>query len=247
MLLAQHGKRLLELVGDFNLDCLPLADYSRRALDIAKQRQDDVSGSQPSHGVGGSDARASQPSEGIDSLPTNIVVSYKELFAGDKFFFLCTWHTGRKPPGSVHEADATDAENERLKRKELGIERPRDWAKWWMDLGGFKTPEQLDSNNWSALHHAIDATSYSWRAMEAAVELVCITPTWVINTQTAGSQPRGSSCLHVACDGSDKTFRRVRLACALLKKELTLRREVVVTEHHCSWPAALARVTLPSS
>ena len=82
MLLAQHGKRLLELVGDFNLDCLPLADYSRRALDIAKQMQDDVSGSQPSHGAGGSDARASQPSEGIDSLPTLIGVSYRDLLAG---------------------------------------------------------------------------------------------------------------------------------------------------------------------
>ena len=48
--------------------------------------------------------------------------------------------------------------------------------------------------------------------------LVKITPASVINTQTTGSQPRGYSCLHFACDGSDKTFRRGLLARALLEK-----------------------------
>ena len=48
--------------------------------------------------------------------------------------------------------------------------------------------------------------------------LVKITPASVINTQTTGSQPRGYSCLHLACDGSDRTFRRGELACALIRK-----------------------------
>ena len=69
----------------------------------------------------------------------------------------------------------------------------------------------LDDHGWSPLHHAADASSYSWRAMSAALRLVHKTPMWVINSQTTGSQPRGWSVMHLACDGSDRDERRVQL------------------------------------
>ena len=91
-----------------------------------------------------------------------------------------------------------------------------------MQLGGFVTAFVLDSHNWSALHHAMDASSYSVRAFEAALALVNITPVDVINAQTTGSQPRGHSCLHLVCDGRDKQFLRYVLVQALLHKRADL-------------------------
>ena len=64
----------------------------------------------------------------------------------------------------------------------------------------------MDDANWSALHHAVDATTYSERAREATFSLIPMTPAWTLNSGTTGSQPRGFTCLHFACDGSDRTF-----------------------------------------
>jgi hypothetical protein len=117
---------------------------------------------------------------------------------------------GRKPPAGVREARATAAEK-RLK--------PYGWAKWWMTIGGFKNANELDWNGWSPLHHAVDATSYSWRAGEATPGLTVLASADTINQQTTGSQPRGFSCLHFACDGSDKNFIRVGIVVGLLDKK----------------------------
>ena len=80
----------------------------------------------------------------------------------------------------------------------------------------------MDENGWSALHHAVDATSYSWRAMEAAKALVTITPTVVLNSRTTGSQPSGYTCLHFASDGSDKSFARADFVRALVGRNASL-------------------------
>ena len=91
-----------------------------------------------------------------------------------------------------------------------------------MELGGFTDVGELDTNGWSALHHACDASSYSYRALQAALELADITPIECMNSHTTGSQPRGYTALHFACDGSDKTFSRAELACALINKRADL-------------------------
>ncbi len=91
-----------------------------------------------------------------------------------------------------------------------------------MQLGGFVTAFVLDSHNWSALHHAVDAASYSVRAFEAALALINITGVDIINAKTTGSQPKGHSCLHLLCDGSDRQFLRHVLVQALLRKRAEL-------------------------
>jgi ankyrin repeat protein len=78
--------------------------------------------------------------------------------------------------------------------------------------------DHVDGNGWSALHHAADASSYSWRAMEAALVLVEQTPPHVINAHTTGSQPSGYTCLHFACDGSDKKLARAGLVDSMLRR-----------------------------
>ena len=52
--------------------------------------------------------------------------------------------------------------------------------------------------------------------------LVEQTPPHVINAHTTGSQPSGYTCLHFACDGSDKKFARARLVEALLERGATV-------------------------
>jgi hypothetical protein len=88
--------------------------------------------------------------------------------------------------------------------------------------------DQLDEHGWPALHHAVDATSYSWRAMEAAKALLKITPREVLNSRTIGSQPSGYTCFHFASEGSDKSFARADLVRALVeqKAELEERRAI---------------------
>ena len=82
--------------------------------------------------------------------------------------------------------------------------------------------DTLDSEGWSALHHALDSSSFSARAALAARDLAQRTPPRIINTGTTGSQPSGYTCLHFACDGSDRSFKRVELAGLLLDRRANL-------------------------
>ena len=77
--------------------------------------------------------------------------------------------------------------------------------------------DELDSNGWSAAHHACDATTWCRLAMLVSLALVRHTPPEILNARTTGSQPRGYTCLHFACDGSDKSFGRKHLVRALLR------------------------------
>ena len=68
----------------------------------------------------------------------------------------------------------------------------------------------------------MDATSYSERAREATFKLIPVTPAWILNSGTTGSQPRGYTCLHFACDGSDRSFCRAGVVRMLVKRKADL-------------------------
>jgi hypothetical protein len=91
-----------------------------------------------------------------------------------------------------------------------------------MRLGGFDTTSQVDAHGWSALHHAVDASSYCSRAVSACEQLIPQTPAHIINSGTLGSQPRGWTCLHFACDGSDKLYCRNDIVKELLDAKALL-------------------------
>jgi hypothetical protein len=80
----------------------------------------------------------------------------------------------------------------------------------------YQAVDEFDDNGWSPIHHAVDSTSFSWRAGLASFALLEITKLDVHDKPTTGSRPRGFSCLHLACDGSDKCYRRADLVQALL-------------------------------
>jgi len=92
-------------------------------------------------------------------------------------------------------------------------------------LAGFPNAEARDSNGFSPLHHALDACVYAVRAGKAAEQLIAHTPLEIINAQTTCHQPcwpNGYTCLHFACDGSDKYYLRRRLTAKLLDKKADL-------------------------
>lgn len=80
----------------------------------------------------------------------------------------------------------------------------------------------MDSNGWSPLHHSIDATTYSWRAVEASKALIEVTPTEIMNKKTLGDRPNGNTCLHLCCDASDDGFSRPALATDLILRKADL-------------------------
>ena len=82
-----------------------------------------------------------------------------------------------------------------------------------------KAADELDAEGWSPLHHAVNACSWSWRAMKAALALVPLTPKEIINHPTTRSQPEGFTCLHFASEGSDKDYERARLVRALVERQ----------------------------
>ena len=77
-----------------------------------------------------------------------------------------------------------------------------------MAKGGFTEVTDRDNMGWSPLHHACDASSWSWRAQKSAMGLIEMTPPWIINARTTGSWPSGATCLHLAAEGSDKLAER---------------------------------------
>ena len=80
----------------------------------------------------------------------------------------------------------------------------------------------MDEQGISALHHAANASSYSWRAMKAAHALVRITPLEVMNHQTTGTRAIGYTPLHFASESSNKGYNRVDLVTSLIANRANL-------------------------
>ena len=80
----------------------------------------------------------------------------------------------------------------------------------------------MDKNGWSPLHHAIDSTTFSCRAVQATWALIPLVPKEIINHQTTGNRPKGCSCLHLACDSSDRGYERRAIVQELIKAEADL-------------------------
>ena len=69
----------------------------------------------------------------------------------------------------------------------------------------FNDASQLDANGFSALHHAMDCSSFSWHATVAAWELIPATPMDIIMHHTTG-RPQGYNVVHFAAGGSQPSI-----------------------------------------
>ena len=77
-----------------------------------------------------------------------------------------------------------------------------------------------DCDGWYPVTHAVDASTYCYRAYFAAIALVrqhmAKGEYWVLHQKTKGNRPNGWTLLHMACDGSDKMYQRHALVNLLL-------------------------------
>jgi len=82
--------------------------------------------------------------------------------------------------------------------------------------------DEFDELGWSPLHHALNCCSYSSRAANAADWLVTVTPPSVINSRITGEKALGSTCLHLASEGSDVRYRRAHFVTQLVQRGANL-------------------------
>jgi hypothetical protein len=189
-----------------------LSDYSKKAMLIREYHQ--AVGSQPC---------SSQSSAYLHHM------SYKHLLQTAKIIMVRPGHSGRKPGASCQESPFTDIEES----------VDYDFGQWWMDLGGFSSPNERDAENWSPLHHALDALTYCKRAGRAALWLIPRSSPITINSTTIGQKPYNYSCLHFICDGSSKEYLNARIVQELIDK----RANIEAKANNNSTPLMLASAT----
>ena len=197
--MCAYGNDLLAILGplanSLPNDSFPLKDFSQRSLACARS---DSSGGDWSNKQRG------------------LAPNYTDLMVERGLIQRPPTHIGRKANSSFRELPATDEDYAR---------DDDQWAVWWLELGGWDEANEFDINTWTPLHHAICSTTFSWRAARAARALIELTHIMYLNLQTTGSQPPGYTCLHMACDGSDRTNRRRSIVKLLLDKSVELELE----------------------
>ena len=116
---------------------------------------------------------------------------------------------GYKPAAHTEESDQRAEEFEFT---------DKEWKKWWIEtVCKCNSVTDLSDQNWSPLMYAADSSSWSWRAMKAALALTKDDDIGaVINKQATGPEAAGFSALHFACSGSDKQLLRIELATSLI-------------------------------
>ena len=86
-----------------------------------------------------------------------------------------------------------------------------------------------DCDGWYPVTHAVDASTYCYRAYFAAMALVkqhvANGEHWILYQKTKGNRPNGWTLLHLACDGSDKGYQRHDLVNLLLASGIDVNSE----------------------
>ena len=136
-----------------------------------------------------------------------------------------------------------EAEQKRRRLKGMGI-RTYSWFRRPQEFSG------VDTDGWTPLIHAVNASSYSRRAAEAAIFLLINSPFMessgrrgqpsvahkVVNMATTGARPPGKTALLFACSGSDALFRSQSTVFALL----TARADIEARDQNGNTPFLLA-------
>ena len=133
------------------------------------------------------------------------------------------------------------------RREEEEVEGDGDTYSW------FRRPQEfsdVDTDGWTPLIHAVNASSYSVRAQEAAIFLLINSPFMessgrrgqpsvahkVVNMATTGARPPGKTALLFACSGSDVSYMSHRIVAALL----TARADIEARDSNGNTPFLLA-------
>jgi hypothetical protein len=95
----------------------------------------------------------------------------------------------------------------------------RDWACFWLRLGGFSSAVVADDEGWTALHHAMQTTVHWKKAYRVVRGLLPQMDRQWLRAKTSGGRPQGWTALHLAANGSDVMLKRSHLIALLIEHE----------------------------
>ena len=113
----------------------------------------------------------------------------------------------------------------------IGV-RPKN-AHWWMELGGFSDPNQLDCQGMYPGLHAIDQSIWSKRAAYAAMELIPMTDPELLNKPIECEErfrpglPVGYCAGHLCASGVDYNKERQNIMKLLIARKADVNKKTV--------------------
>ena len=92
----------------------------------------------------------------------------------------------------------------------------------FLALGGYGSAEQVDTDGWTALMHAMQATVYWDKAWRCCCGLIGVMSDQRLRAKVISGRMKGYSVLHMACNGSDRAWRRAHLVQLLVDSDADL-------------------------
>ena len=92
------------------------------------------------------------------------------------------------------------------------------WARFFCEKGGYGQEMQVDEDGWSPLMHAMQATVHWDQAWRCCVGLIRMMSDDGLRAKATDGRMQGYSVFHMACNGSDREFKRAHLVQILLRR-----------------------------
>ena len=96
------------------------------------------------------------------------------------------------------------------------------WARFWLQKGGYGHAAQVDRDGWTPLMHAMQATVHWESAWRCCIGLIMMMPDERLRATATGGRMKGYTALHMACNGSDRSFRRPHVVRLLVSRNADL-------------------------
>ena len=71
------------------------------------------------------------------------------------------------------------------------------WARWWLELGGFSSAEEVDADGWTPLHHALQSTVHWDMGHHVVRGLIAMMSRWWLRAKTTGGHMPSWTALHM--------------------------------------------------
>lgn len=88
---------------------------------------------------------------------------------------------------------------------------PRQWADWWLQLGGFHEADMVDKDGWTPLHHACHSVTFFSNGYLVCEGLIGMMSLEWLGAKTKGGRPKGWTAMHFLANGSDVEMRKAHL------------------------------------
>ena len=97
-----------------------------------------------------------------------------------------------------------------------------EWARFFLSIGGYGQPGQVDDEGWTPLMHAMQATVHWDHAWRCCLGLMRMMSDAGLRAKVTKGRMVGYSVFHMACNGSDRMFKRAHLVQVLISRNAYL-------------------------